>query len=132
MPNELNWWTGLIFALGSALFAAASVLAIAARPGQLESLDSNVIFFAGSIPFTAAAYLQFFQAANAADSARRTPRSRNIGEHMFTLLEGTTGKPSQIAPERKAGRWTRADGEGRGVNAENTCIALEAQSRVRA
>ena len=33
-------------------------------------------------------------------------------------FEGTTGKPSQLAPGRKAGRWMRVDGEGRGVDAE--------------
>src|SRR5467141_609308 len=41
-----------------------------------------------------------------------------LGEHVFTLLEGTTGKPSQLAPGREARRWMRMDGEGRGVDAE--------------
>jgi hypothetical protein len=67
MPWKLNWWIGGVFALGSLLFAAASVLslspALAARL-SLETLSINAIFFAGSIPFTVAAYLQLFQAAN--------------------------------------------------------------------
>ena len=67
MPWKLNWWIGGIFALGSLLFAAASVLslspALAAR-FSLETLSINAIYFAGSIPFTVAAYLQLFQAAN--------------------------------------------------------------------
>jgi hypothetical protein len=68
MPWKLNWWIGGVFALGSLLFAAASVLslcpALAAR-FPLETVSINAIYFAGSIPFTVAAYLQLFQAANA-------------------------------------------------------------------
>src|SRR6516164_1161011 len=87
MPKDLNWWIGVIFAFGSALFAAGSVQAIGASLGRLQSpdpnliqsLDPNLIFFASSIPFTAAAYLQLFQAANADDPAgsdRLTPKHR--------------------------------------------------------
>ena len=43
---------------------------------------------------------------------------------MFTFLEGTTGKLSQLAPGRQAGRWMRVDGEGRGVDAENLASRL--------
>jgi hypothetical protein len=28
-----------------------------------------------------------------------------LGSHIFTMLEGTTGKPSQLAPGRQARRW---------------------------
>ena len=42
----------------------------------------------------------------------------NIGSHVFTLLEGSTGKPSQLAPGREAGRWMRVSSEGRPVEAE--------------
>ncbi len=41
-----------------------------------------------------------------------------LGSHIFTLLEGSTGKPSQLAPGREAGRWMRVDSEGRPVEAE--------------
>jgi hypothetical protein len=47
-----------------------------------------------------------------------------LGEHVFTLLEGTTGKPSQLAPGREARRWMRMDGEGRGVDAEKLASRL--------
>jgi hypothetical protein len=47
-----------------------------------------------------------------------------LGEHVFTLLEGTTGKPSQLAPGREAGRWMRVDGAGRGVDAETLASRL--------
>lgn len=70
MPDKLNWWIGIIFALGSSLFVVGSVLSLAPGLAQAWSLDTravNMIFFAGSIPFTAAAYLQLFQSANAGE-----------------------------------------------------------------
>ena len=45
-------------------------------------------------------------------------RSR-VGGHVFTLLEGSTGKPSQLAPGREAGRWMQVSSEGRAVEAED-------------
>lgn len=68
IPRKLNWWIGTVFAVGSLFFALASVLAL--LPGlaarwSISSSEINAIFFAGSIPFTVAAYLQLFQAANA-------------------------------------------------------------------
>jgi hypothetical protein len=69
-PNDLNWWIGVVFALGSLLFALGSLLSLAPVLLKALSLDAaiiNPIFFAGSIPFTTAAYLQLFQAANAGE-----------------------------------------------------------------
>lgn len=69
MPGQLNWWIGVVFALGSALFALGSVLSLVpalARSWSLDTQAVNAIFFAGSLPFTTAAYLQLFQAANTA------------------------------------------------------------------
>jgi hypothetical protein len=45
-------------------------------------------------------------------------KGRRLGEHVFTLLEGTTGKPSQLVAGRQAGRWMRVDGDSRGVDTE--------------
>jgi L,D-transpeptidase catalytic domain len=42
-----------------------------------------------------------------------------LGGHVFTLLEGSSGKPSQLAPGREAGRWMRVSSEGRAVEAED-------------
>lgn len=53
-----------------------------------------------------------------------TGRGR-LGSHIFTLLEGSTGKPSQLAPGREAGRWMHVTSEGRAVEAE------ELASRIR-
>ena len=78
MPQRLNWWIGIIFAIGSLFFAWASVLCLAPALARALSLDMagiNAIFFAGSIPFTIAAYLQLFQAANAGDYRPDGPRS---------------------------------------------------------
>jgi hypothetical protein len=54
----------------------------------------------------------------------RPTGSLKPGEYWFTLLEGTTGKPSQLAPGREARRWMRVDGEGRGVDAEKLASRL--------
>lgn len=67
-PGELNWWISTVFALGAFLFAAGCILSLTPSLAQWCKLDSagvNAVFFAGSIPFTVAAYLQLFQAANA-------------------------------------------------------------------
>ena len=42
----------------------------------------------------------------------------DLGNHVFTLLEGSTGKPSQLAPGREARRWMRVTSQGRPVEAE--------------
>src|SRR5262249_39059270 len=41
-----------------------------------------------------------------------------LGNHVFTLLEGSTGKPSQLAPGREARRWMRVTSQGRPVESE--------------
>jgi hypothetical protein len=76
MPGQLNWWIGGVFALGSVLFMLGSVVVLApdlANSWSLDNQSANLIFFAGSIPFSIAAYLQLFQAANAQYFARLQP-----------------------------------------------------------
>jgi hypothetical protein len=46
-----------------------------------------------------------------------TGRDR-LGSQVFTLLEGSSGKPSQLAPGREAGKWMRVSSVGRGADAE--------------
>jgi hypothetical protein len=78
-PRELNWWIGTIFAIGAALFAIASVLYLTpdlAHSWAVEASGISALYFAGSIPFTTAAYLQLFQAANAPDWEHTSPRLR--------------------------------------------------------
>ena len=54
-----------------------------------------------------------------------------LGNHVFTLLEGSTGKPSQLAPGREARRWMRVTSEGRPVEARAVGFANSFQLRVR-
>ncbi len=64
--HKLNWWIGVLFSIGSVLFMWGSILAlfpaIAART-EMDFAATNAVFFAGSIPFSTAALLQFYQAA---------------------------------------------------------------------
>ena len=82
MPQEMNWWIGIVFAAGSALFLLGSAFSLVpdlARVLSINSASISRIFFVGSIPFTAAAYLQLFQAANA---SRFMSRPRQLQEHV--------------------------------------------------
>jgi hypothetical protein len=70
MPQKLNWWIGVVFATGSSLFFLGSLLSLMpelAREWAIDTNGINRVFFAGSVPFTTAAYLQLFQAANAGE-----------------------------------------------------------------
>ena len=71
-PWRLNWWIGVVFAIGASLFAVGSAAALllsmsggcyVGLPDWLN-LFLGLSFFIGSIPFTTAAYLQLYQAAN--------------------------------------------------------------------
>ncbi|TWT38476.1 hypothetical protein [Blastopirellula retiformator] len=76
LPGKLNWWIGVIFAIGASLFAVGCVLSLwPALAGSLSIgvLQIGAIYFAGSIPFTTAAYLQLFQAANAGEFGQGKP-----------------------------------------------------------
>ena len=77
LPGQLNWWIGSVFALGSLLFLLGSALSL--NPSMALRLTMgtaavNRLFALGSIPFTTAAYLQLFQAANAGRSSRQPIR----------------------------------------------------------
>ena len=61
-PNRAQWWTAILFALGSACFA------VGPAPGFVQAVGAvadAAVFFAGSIAFTCAAALQL----------RTTPRT---------------------------------------------------------
>ncbi len=61
-----NWLTGLAFAIGALLFMAGALLSLVPPHAlPVPSRDVGRLFFLGSLPFTFAAYLQLFQAANA-------------------------------------------------------------------
>ena len=62
---EYNRSVAALFALGSLLFMLGSALSLVPAAAAPPSAVVNMIFFAGSVPFTIAAYLQHFQSANA-------------------------------------------------------------------
>ena len=67
-PRRIGWWIALSFMVGAACFAVASFAGLS--PGNFGRLGSdatltNSVFFAGSIFFTAAAYLQLLETINA-------------------------------------------------------------------
>ncbi|CAA0125519.1 Uncharacterised protein [Halioglobus japonicus] len=67
-PTRLNWWIGVVFAIGAFLFALGAFLSlfpVAAGYWALSNEQVNQIFFVGSLPFTTAAWLQLMQSANA-------------------------------------------------------------------
>ncbi|QIB35557.1 hypothetical protein [Ancylobacter pratisalsi] len=98
-----NWYVGLIFAAGSFLFMLGSALSLIPGGAGVPLHVINSIFFAGSVPFTTAAYMQHLQAANASafalDPASHMPRNRPalLGWHphspgwlsTFTQFVGT-------------------------------------------
>ena len=48
-----------------------------------------------------------------------------LGNHVFTMLEGTTGRPSRFTPNHQEARWMRVTGEGRGVDADTLASRLQ-------
>jgi hypothetical protein len=74
-PRLLGWWIAVLFMIGSACFAGA------AAPGLSSVVPAAVlavVFFIGSVFFTSAAYLQYFQSINAARPAGAPHRRRPL------------------------------------------------------
>jgi hypothetical protein len=81
--TRLTWWVAALFMVGSSCFAMASSAGLAPRvfgSFAASSVQINLVFFTGSIFFTAAAYLQLLAAINAdrisAIAHRRVPEGR--------------------------------------------------------
>ncbi len=47
-----------------------------------------------------------------------------LGNHVFTLLEGGSGKMSRLAPGREAGKWMRVTSSGRATDADSIASRL--------
>ncbi len=60
-PGRRGWWMSVLFSLGALCFAVA---AAAAQWASSPRAGIDVTFFAGSLMFTAAAYLQYLEAVN--------------------------------------------------------------------
>lgn len=80
-----NRLMGGTFAVGSALFILGSVLSMLPQASAALLAWANVIFFMGSIPFTLAAYMQHFQAAN---TSSFTPDPEGQARHTRIQLLG--------------------------------------------
>ena len=65
-PRALGWWMAMLFAIGSACFAAAAVPALADAIGPTTD---NAVYFIGSVFFTSAGLLQYAQVVGADDPA---------------------------------------------------------------
>ncbi|MEX1295526.1 MAG: YrhK family protein [Candidatus Limnocylindrales bacterium] len=71
-PQRRGWWIAVLFMIGSLCFALGSVPAFASAIGGAVVW----VFFVGSLFFTAAAYLQYFEASNEGDDLRGSARTR--------------------------------------------------------
>ena len=67
-PRRLGWWVAVLFMAGSACFATGAFTPFAAAAGARVA---GVVFFIGSVFFTAAAYGQFVQSINDGGGAKR-------------------------------------------------------------
>ena len=48
----------------------------------------------------------------------------SLGNHVFSMLEGTTGRASLLAPGRQGRRWMRVTSSGRSAEAEDIASKL--------
>ncbi len=67
--GSLTWWIAVLFMIGSTLFAVGSASALY---GHGLAAQSGLVFFAGSIFFTSAGYLQFLEVINEPDALTKT------------------------------------------------------------
>lgn len=71
--RALSWWIGVLFAVGSACFALGALPTYADAVG---TNTDNLTYFIGSIFFTTAAFLQYFEAATTNPRLDRSDRRR--------------------------------------------------------
>jgi len=72
-PHAIAWWIGVLFAIGSTCFALGSLPSYADGVG---TNPDNLTYFIGSIFFTTAAFLQYFEAASTNPLLDRTQPRR--------------------------------------------------------
>lgn len=70
-PRDRGWWIGVLFAIGSALFATGVIPTYAHAVG---ARGDSLTFFAGSVFFTAAGFLQYREAVDAVPAGLRRGR----------------------------------------------------------
>jgi hypothetical protein len=67
-PRSRGWWIGVLFAVGSALFALGALPTYASAVG---TRPDSATFFAGSLFFTSAGFLTYREAVDAGPERRR-------------------------------------------------------------
>jgi hypothetical protein len=67
-PQARGWWIGILFALGSALFAIGAVPGYA---GAVGVRTDSITFFVGSVFFTSAGLLQYLESVAAGGPSAR-------------------------------------------------------------
>jgi hypothetical protein len=72
-PRARGWWIGVLFAVGSALFAVGAVPGYA---GAVGSRADSITFFVGSLFFTAAGFLQYRESVDTGSGATGAGRRR--------------------------------------------------------
>jgi hypothetical protein len=81
-PDRRGWWIAFLFMVGSLLFAAGAFPPTAAALGN----NAALVFFVGSLFFTSAAYLQYYEATNEGDDLSGRGRThRLIGRRTGSL-----------------------------------------------
>jgi hypothetical protein len=73
-PRRRGWWIAVLFAVGSTCFAAGSFPPTASLLGDA----AGWVFFVGSIFFTSAAYLQYYEATNEGDEVDGSGRGGRV------------------------------------------------------
>ncbi len=88
-PGARGWWIGILFAVGSALFALGAVPGYA---GAVGVRTDSITFFIGSLFFTTAAFLQYRESVDAgATPADGAGTGRAQGRSRFFVF-----RPRQI------------------------------------
>jgi hypothetical protein len=82
MPRTRGWWIAVLFIIGSTCFAAGSFPLTASLIGDA----AGWVFFVGSVFFTSAAYLQYYEATNQGNHVEGNGRtSRLIGRQTASI-----------------------------------------------
>lgn len=82
-PRQRGWWIAALFMVGSASFAAGSFPPTASWLGDA----AGWVFFVGSIFFTTAAYLQYYEVTNEGDDLHGEKRTNRL----FGVRSGSIG-----------------------------------------
>ena len=101
--RRLDWWIGLLFALGSAAFALGAFPGLASRA---DPTAVGITFFVGSVLFTSAAALQLGQAmAHGARLDRLATAVQFAGTLFFNVTTFASLNDTLDTQERIARVW---------------------------